>query len=147
MWINHVTSAIGKVGLLPFCGSSLNSKAWSPALTVYGNDVIGQARMFAEGFGVDPASLGVDEIVDAMATEKHFLTTPTTLERYREAYFDGIFPHLSLERWEELGRPRADAVLRERTAEMMRDAEPPEDHEEIVARGEAYIARESAPTS
>jgi trimethylamine--corrinoid protein Co-methyltransferase len=140
MWVNHVTSCIGKVGLMPFCGSSLNSKAWSPALTVYGNDVIAQARLFAEGFGVDAASVGVSEIVEAMATERHFLTTPTTLERYRDAYFDGIFPHLSLERWEELEHPRTDRLLRERTKELLRDAEPPEDHDEIVARGEAFIA-------
>ena len=53
LWTNQLTSVLGKVGLCPFVGSSLSSKAFSPALTVLGDDVIGQARRVAEGFTVD----------------------------------------------------------------------------------------------
>src|SRR5262245_38385112 len=138
-WMNHLTSVLGKVGLAPFVGSSLNSKAFSPALTVYGNDVIGQARLFAEGFAVDELSLGVEEAVEQLRQEGHFLMSPTTLERYQSAYFSGIFPHVALEKWEEEGRPKADRLLRERTRDLMAEAEAPEDHDEVLAAGEAFI--------
>jgi trimethylamine---corrinoid protein Co-methyltransferase len=138
-WMNHLTSVIGKVGLAPFVGSSLNSKAFSPALTVYGNDVIGQARLFAEGFPVDEATLGVDEAIEQLKQDGHFLMSPTTLERYQSAYFSGIFPHIALEKWEEDGRPRVDRLLRERTRELLAEAEAPDDHDAIVAAGEEFI--------
>src|SRR5262245_2218659 len=38
-WLNQVTSVMGRVGLAPFVGSTLNSKAYSPAMTVYGHEV------------------------------------------------------------------------------------------------------------
>ena len=57
-WMNQVTSVIGQRGLAPFVGSTLNSKAYSPAMTVYGDEVIGAARLFARGFSVDLASIG-----------------------------------------------------------------------------------------
>jgi trimethylamine---corrinoid protein Co-methyltransferase len=138
-WMNHLTSVLGKVGLAPFVGSSLNSKAFSPALTVYGNDVIGQARLFAEGFAVDEPSLGVEEAVEQLRQEGHFLMSPTTLERYQSAYFSGIFPHVALEKWEEEGRPKADRLLRERTRDLLAEAEAPGDHDEVLAAGEAFI--------
>lgn len=139
-WMNQLTSVVGRVGLAPFVGSSLNSKAFSPALTVYGDEVIGQARLFAEGFAVDEASLGVDEAIAALRQEGHFLMSPTTLERYQSAYFQGTFPHISLEKWEE-ERPVADLLLRERTRDLLAEAEPPDDHDEILARGEAFLSK------
>jgi trimethylamine--corrinoid protein Co-methyltransferase len=54
-WMNQVTSVIGQVGLAPFVGSTLNSKAYSPAMTVYGDEVIGASRLFARGFATDAA--------------------------------------------------------------------------------------------
>lgn len=139
-WMNQLTSVVGRVGLCPFVGSSLNSKAFSPALTVYGDEVIAQARLFAEGFAVDDASLGIDEAMAALRQEGHFLMSPTTLERYRDAYFGSTFPHISLEKWEE-ERPLGDRLLRERTRDLLAEAEPPDDHDLILARGEAFLAR------
>jgi trimethylamine:corrinoid methyltransferase-like protein len=69
----------------------------------------------------------------------HFLMSPTTLERYQSAYFSGIFPHIALEKWEEDGRPRVDRLLRERTRELLAEAEAPDDHDAIVAAGEEFI--------
>lgn len=137
-WMNQLTSVLGRVGLCPFVGSSLNSKAFSPLLTVYGDEVIGQARAFAAGFAVDEAAIGVDEAIAAMRSDGHFLMTPTTLERYRTACFPGLFPHISLEKWQE-HRPLADRVLRERTRDLLAEAEPPDDHDLVLARGEAFI--------
>ena len=141
LWMNQLTSVLGRVGLAPFVGSSLNSKAFSPALTVYGDEVIGQSRRFAEGFEVDDASLGVEEAIEQLRGEGHFLMSPTTLDRYQAAYAPGTVPHVSLEKWEEEGQPKADSLLRERTRERLAEAEAPGDHDALIARGEAFIAK------
>ena len=140
-WVNQVTSVMGQVGLAPFVGSTLNSKAYSPAMTVYGDEVIGAVRLFARGFALDAASLGAEEAIEQLATEGHFLTSPSTLASYRSAYYPSIFPRIGLEKWVELGQPRADARVRERARDLLAGAPAPEDHDEIVAKGEALIAR------
>jgi trimethylamine--corrinoid protein Co-methyltransferase len=137
-WMNQVTSTLGKVGLAPFVGSNLNSKAFSPLLAVYGDEVIGQARAFAAGFEVSEAEVGVEEAIAAMKADGHFLMSPTTLDRYQTACYPGMFPHISLEKWQE-ERPVADRVLRERARDLLAEAEPPEDHDEVMARGEAFL--------
>ena len=139
-WMNQLTSVVGRVGLCPFVGSSLNSKAFSPALTVYGDEVIAQARLFACGFAVDESSLGIDEAMAALRQEGHFLMSPSTLERYQSAYFGSTFPHISLEKWEE-ERPLGDRLLRERTRDLLAEAEPPDDHDLILAKGEAFLSK------
>ncbi len=141
LWLNHLTSVMGKVGLVPFVGSSLNSKAYSPALTVYAHDVIGQARMLARGMVVDEAALGVNEALAVMASDGHFLTSDTTLKVYRSAGFHGLFPHLGLEKWVELESPRAEKLLRDRTCDLIASAAAPDDHDELMTRGEAVIQK------
>jgi trimethylamine--corrinoid protein Co-methyltransferase len=140
-WMNQVTSVMGQVGLAPFVGSTLNSKAYSPAMTVYGDEVIGAARLFARGFCVDSASIGAEEAIEQLATEGHFLTSPSTLASYRSAYYPSLFPRIGLEKWVDLGRPRADARVRERARDLLAEAPAPGDRDEIIAKGEALIAR------
>jgi trimethylamine--corrinoid protein Co-methyltransferase len=138
-WMNQVASVTGQVGLAPFVGSVLNSKAYSPAMTVYGNEVIGAVRLFARGFAVDPASLGAEEAIAALAQDGHFLTAPSTLASYKSAYFPSIFPRIGLEKWVELGRPEANALVRERARELLEQAPAPADRDEILAKGRALI--------
>jgi trimethylamine---corrinoid protein Co-methyltransferase len=140
-WMNQITSLIGKVGLAPFVGSTLNSKAYSPAMTVYGDEVIGASRLFARGFPVDEASLGAAEAVEQFAEEGHFLMAPSTLERYKNAYYPSLFPKIGLEKWVEIGRPRADSLVRERALDLLASAPAPEDHDEILRRGEELIQK------
>jgi trimethylamine--corrinoid protein Co-methyltransferase len=140
-WMNQVTSVMGHVGLAPFVGSTLNSKAYSPAMTVYGNEVIGAARLFARGFAVDTASIGAEEAIAQLATDGHFLTSPSTLASYKSAYYPSLFPRIGLEKWLDLGRPRADERIRERARDLLLQAAAPEDRDEILARGEAVIVR------
>ena len=140
-WMNQVTSVMSQVGLAPFVGSTLNSKAYSPAMTVYGDEVIGAARLFARGFSVDSASIGAEEAIAQLATEGHFLTSPSTLASYRSAYYPSLFPRIGLEKWVDLGRPRADARVRERARDLLAEAPAPGDRDEIIAKGEALIAR------
>jgi len=138
-WMNQVTSLIGKVGLAPFVGSTLNSKAYSPAMTVYGDEVIGASRLFAQGFVVDEASLGAAEAVEQFAAEGHFLMAPSTLERYKNAYYPSLFPKIGLEKWVENGSPRADSLVRERALDLLANAPAPDDHDEILRIGEKLI--------
>ena len=140
-WMNQVTSVIGQVGLAPFVGSTLNSKAYSPAMTVYGNEVIGAARLFARGFAVDPAALGAEEAIEALAQEGHFLTAPSTLANYKSAYYPSIFPRIGLEKWVELGRPQANALVRARAQELLEQAAAPDDQSDILGKGGELIAR------
>ena len=66
------------------------------------------------------------------AVERHF----------REAAFNSpIFPRLSLEAWQAAGRPRAEDLLRRHTVELMASHAAPADHDELLERGEAWIAR------
>ena len=139
LWTNHLTSVIGKCGLVPFVGSSLNSKAYCPTQTVYANDIIGQVRLFAEGFEINERSIAADEIVYEMAENGHFLTSETTLERYTNAYFQGVFPRISLERWQELGNPKLEQLLRDRTVELLTNQEALDDHDDLIAKGEEFI--------
>jgi trimethylamine---corrinoid protein Co-methyltransferase len=138
-WTNHLTSLMGKSGLAPFAGSGLNSKCYMPTQTVFANDVIAQARIFAHGFPVDDHAVGAEEIVFEMMENKHFLTAESTLACYQNAYFQGVFPRISLEKWEELNHPRMEQLLRDRTIELLSNQEPPEDHDEIIQKGEEFL--------
>ncbi len=40
LWMNHLTSCIGKVGLAPFVGGNFDSMAFSPTLVVLSNEII-----------------------------------------------------------------------------------------------------------
>jgi len=138
-WINHATSCIGKVGLAPFVGDNLGSKAFSPTVIVYADEVIAQARRFAEGFAWDETSLALNEIAQ-VGPGGDFLTSPLTLQRFRQAYHrSDIWPSLTLEEWLERGSPRADERLRQRTRQLLDEVCPPEDHDDLMARGEAFI--------
>ena len=138
-WVNHLTGCMGKVGLSPFVGDTLASKAFSPAVIVYANEVIAQARRFAQGFPLDDASLAVDEIAET-GPGGSFLTSALTLKHFRQAYYrSDVWPNLTLEEWLDRGSPLADDALRHYTRRLLDEANPPEDHAELTARGEGFI--------
>ena len=138
-WMNHVTSCIGKVGLAPFVGDTLGSKAFSPANVVFVHEVIEQALRFAQGIRLDDASVDLDEIV-RVGPGGNFLLSDLTLKLYRSAYYTNpIFPRWSLEKWQEQGRPRAIDLLRSHTCQVMAELRAPEDHADLMAQGEAFI--------
>ena len=140
-WMSHLTNLLGKCGLAPFVGGNFGSKAFSPAITVYANEVIGQALNFSGGFVLDDASLGLDDI-QRVGPGGNFLDTELTMSLYRKAYYDSkIFPRWSRERWEARGRPRIDDLLRQHTQELLSTCQPPQDHAELVERGENFIDR------
>ena len=139
-WVNHLISCAGKIGLVPFVGDNLGSKAFSPTVIVYSDEVIEQARIFSRGFPLDDATVGLDEIV-GLGPGGSFLTSRLTLKHFRDAYHQSrIFPKLTLEEWQGQGRPRAEALLRERTVRLLQELAAPEDHDAILAGGTAFIA-------
>ena len=141
-WANHLLSCLGKVGLAPFVGDNLDSKAFSPAVIVHANEVIVQARRMAGGFPLDDDALALDEIAE-IGPGGSFLISTLTLERFREAYFSSdIWPNLTMEEWLDRGSPRADDELRRYTRQLMAEAAPPEDHDALMARGETFIQRQ-----
>ena len=139
-WLNHLISCAGKVGLVPFVGDNLGSKAFSPAVVVYANEVIAQAQLFAQGFALDQGTVALEEII-GVGPGGSFLTTDLTLKLFRRAAFQSeIFPNLTLEKWQERGAPEAGEILRQRTRSLVDSLEPPEDHDDLLTRGEAFIA-------
>ncbi len=139
LWTNHLLSLMGNSGMAPFVGGSLGSKAFSPALTVYSNDVIGQAVRLSEGFPMGDRELDLDTLVD-QGPGGSFLASELTLSSVREAYYESeLMPRTGLEEWEKRGRPRFEDLLREHTCQLLEDQTPLDDHDDLIARGEAFI--------
>lgn len=138
-WMNHLVSCLGKVGLVPFVGDALGSLAFSPGILVHADDIIRQARRLAEGLDLDEAAAALDEIA-AAGPGGDFLTSRSTLKRFRSASVRGeLLPPMALDEWQARGQPRADAVLREHTRRLLAEVQPPDDHDDLLARGEAFL--------
>jgi trimethylamine--corrinoid protein Co-methyltransferase len=138
-WLNHLLSCLGKVGLAPFVGDNLDSKAFSPAIIVLADEIIAQARLLAGGFGLDDAAVAMEEMAHA-GPGGSFLLPDMTLRHFRQAYqHSAFFPKRTLEGWQAGGCPRAADVLRQHTRQLLDQLEAPGDHDELMARGEASI--------
>ncbi len=139
LWMNHLTSCLGKVGLAPFMGGNFDSVAFSPATIVYSDEIIRQARLFSQGFSLDDASVALDEI-DAAGPGGDFLTSGLTLKLFRKMHFQShIWPTFSFEKWQTEDSPKAVDVLRKHTQDLLAGLRAPEDHDELIAAGEAFI--------
>ncbi len=138
-WINHLSSCMGKIGLAPFVGDILESKAFSPAVIVHANEIIAQARRLTEGFCLDDASVGLDEIAQ-VGPGGSFLISETTLEHFRDAYYvSDIFDNLSLQDWQAQGQPQPVDLLRSYTRQLIDGLSAPDDHADLMSRGQAFI--------
>jgi trimethylamine--corrinoid protein Co-methyltransferase len=138
-WFNHLISCLGKVGLVPFVGDNLGSMAFCPAITVYANEVIRQARLFARGFVLDEDAVSAGEIAQ-VGPGGNFLMSESTLRLFREVgAVSDVFPTLTLEAWLAQDSPRAGDLLRGRTRELIDSLEAPEGHGDLLERGEAFI--------
>lgn len=137
--MNHVLACLGKSGMAPFVGSTLDSKAFSPASVVYANDVILQARWLAEGFVLNNETVGLEELL-ALKPGDNFLNTRLTRMNYKTAYYESrIFPSLSLEKWLKMNEPGSEKYLVEKTMQLIAEAEPPIDHDGLLQQGEEFI--------
>jgi trimethylamine--corrinoid protein Co-methyltransferase len=140
LWMNHLTSCLGKIGLAPFVGGNFDSLAFSPTTVVYSDEVIRQARLLSQEFALDDASVGLDAI-DFVGPGGNFLASELTLALYLEMHeqHSHIWPGYSLDKWQAEQSPKAIDLLREHTQDILANLTPPEDHDEIMGRGEAYI--------
>ena len=139
IWTNHLVSLMGKSGMAPAVGGTLGSKAFSPSLAVYANDVIGQAVRLSEGFPIGDHELDMDTLA-SQGPGGSFLTSDLTLRSVREAYYESeLMPRMGLEDWEQRGQPRFEGLLREHTRHLLEDQTPLGDHEDLIAKGEAFI--------
>jgi trimethylamine--corrinoid protein Co-methyltransferase len=144
LWMNHLTSCLGKVGLAPFVGGNFDSLAFSPAFVVYSDEVIRQARFFNQGFEISDTSVALNEI-ESIGPGGNFLISDLTVSLCREINFNSsIWPNLTLDEWQTKGSPQADKLLRSYTRELLDDLPVPEDHADIIARGERFIRKKIA---
>jgi trimethylamine:corrinoid methyltransferase-like protein len=71
---------------------------------------------------------------------KGYVSAPTTLKRYRNGYYvSPIFPRWSMEKWIEAGQPHVQKKLSDYTTEFLKNLPAPEDHEELIRKGEEFI--------
>ena len=139
LWMNHLTSCMGKVGLAPFVGGSFDSLVFSPALVVYSDEVIRQARFFNRGFEISEALVALPEI-ESTGPGGNFLTADLTVALCRETNCSSsIWPNLTLDQWQAKGCPPADKSLRMHTLKLMEALPVPEDHADLIGRGENFI--------
>ena len=143
-WMNTLMMTLTKGGIAPFVGDTLGSKAISPQTFIYCHEIIDQALRFSNGFQLDDAHVGLEEI-QKVGPGKSYVSAPTTLKKYKTGYYvNPIFPRWSMEKWQELGRPPAIKLLREHTQRLLEDLQAPEDCEDLMAKGEEFIQRQSA---
>ena len=139
LWMNHLTSCLGKVGMAPFVGGNFYSKVFSPALVVYANEVIKKSRIFEQGFSLMDNSGILDEI-KSVGPGGNFLTAESTVRNCRKMPQDNvIWPHFSLEKWQSRGCPKADEFLKKYTIQKIDNMCAPEDHDELIEKGERFI--------
>jgi trimethylamine:corrinoid methyltransferase-like protein len=110
-------------------------------MAVYSHEIIAQALRLSQGFPLDDEALDLEEII-RRGPGGGFLDADLTLKLYRKAYHESkIFPRLGLEKWLERGMPQGIDLLRQHTQNLLATAQPPEDHDELIARGEAFIRK------
>ncbi len=142
-WMNTLTFVLTKGGLAPFVGDTLGSKAVSPLTFIYCHEIIDQALRFANGFQFDEAHIGLAEI-HKVGAGKSYVSAPTTLRKYKTGYYvNPILPRWSMEKWIEAGQPHVQEKLSEYTVEFLKQLPAPEDHEELIRKGEEFIKARS----
>ncbi|MFC2077442.1 trimethylamine methyltransferase family protein [Candidatus Bipolaricaulota bacterium] len=141
LWLNHLSSCIGKIGCAPFVGGNFDSQVFSPSTAVLSHHIIGEARKFARGFTLSDETVDTAGIA-AVGHGGHYLTSEQTLaslSRLREA--DPIWPSLSLESWEERGKPRVETFLVDRTKDIYaRAIRASAENADLIVKGERFIA-------
>jgi trimethylamine---corrinoid protein Co-methyltransferase len=140
-WMNTLMFTLTKGGIAPFVGDTLGSKAISPQTFIYCHEIIDQALRLSGGFQLDDAHVGLDEI-HKVGAGKSYVSAPTTLKKYKTGYYvNPIFPRWSMEKWIAAGQPHVQKKLIDYTVEYLKHLPPPEDHEELMRKGEEFIGK------
>ncbi|WP_299976691.1 trimethylamine methyltransferase family protein [Desulfobacula sp.] len=138
--MNHFSSCLGSAGMVPFVGGNFDSLVFSPELVVYADDVICQSRKFASGFSLEDEKIGFSDI-ENIGPGGNFLMSDLTTKLFRDSQFSSkIWPFLTLDKWRGQNQPTAEKILRDRTCELLNNPATPEDKDEIISKGEAFLA-------
>jgi trimethylamine--corrinoid protein Co-methyltransferase len=141
LWLNHLSSCLGKVGCVPFVGGNLESLAFSPSTVVLSNHIIGEARKFTGGFNLDETSVNLEEIRQVGHGGNYF-TSEQTLLAAADSLSNSkpLWETLSLESWKAQGMPSARKELIELTQELCSRAQiKSEEDREVILQGEQFI--------
>ncbi|HUS86462.1 MAG TPA: trimethylamine methyltransferase family protein [Bacteroidales bacterium] len=140
LWMNHLTSCLGKVGMAPFVGGNFDSLAFSPATAVLSDHIIGEARKFASGFSLADERIGLDEIKDTGHGGNYFLSRYTIESLHEPGGSDEVWPPLNLNKWNDSANPTAKSILIDRTMELYSEASRLSGESEyLTGRGESFI--------
>lgn len=140
LWLNHLSSILGKVGCAPFVGGNFDSMAFSPSLVVLSDMVIGRARQFAKGFSLNRENVNLKEIHSVAHGGNYFTSGSTLASLSNLSGEEDIWPPLDLNSWRERSMPGADNMLRQRSSELFEKARlSSKEGTEIINKGEEYI--------
>ncbi|MCP4309889.1 MAG: hypothetical protein GY790_01380 [Bacteroidetes bacterium] len=142
LWLNHLTSCIGKIGCVPFVGGNFDSMAFSPTTVVLSNQIIGEARKFARGFDLDDKTVNLKEI-SSVGHGGDYFTSQQTLDHLDELTEPGaLWSSLSLDVWKDRGKPTAEQELIDTTKELYSNAQKESlENMDILKKGEEFINR------
>ncbi len=140
LWINHLSSCLGKIGCAPFVGGNLESLAFSPSTVVLSNHIIGEAKKFARGFSLDDESVNLEEIARVGHGGDYFTSEQTLASLEELGKTKPLWPSLSLGDWKAQGMPTAEMELTETTLNLYSKArEATNEHKELIKEGEHLI--------
>jgi trimethylamine:corrinoid methyltransferase-like protein len=112
---------------------------FSPAAIVYADEVIRLARIFADGFDLTDASVGLDDI-QTVGSAGNFLITDHTRQLFRQMpYQSRIWPSIPLDQWQVQGSIAASKMLKKHVIQLVGEIEAPADHGELLERGQTFI--------
>lgn len=140
LWLNHLSSCIGKIGCAPFVGGSFDSMAFSPTTVILSDHIIGEAKKFAKGFTLNDEAVNLAEI-DNVGHGGNYFTSEQTLASLGElGTTNSIWPPLSLDSWKEQGMPKAEKKLVDYSKNLYASAKLASKRNiDIINKGEDYI--------
>jgi trimethylamine--corrinoid protein Co-methyltransferase len=140
LWLNHLSSCIGKIGCAPFVGGNFDSMAFSPTTVVLSNQIIGEARKFAKGFTLNDEAVNLPEIENVGHGGNYFLSDQTIASLDELSSTNAIWSSLSLGAWKDQNMPTAEKALIDYTIDLYSKAKKAsEDTIDIVNKGEDFI--------
>ena len=145
LWLNHLSSCLGKVGCAPFVGGNFDSMAFSPTTVVLSNQIIGEARKFVRGFSLDEKAVNINEI-DSVGPGGDYFTSEQTLASLQDlSESDAMFSSMSLDSWKKQGKPSVEEELIETTKDLYARAERlSAEAIDLVKKGEGFIEKQKS---
>lgn len=142
LWLNHLSSCMGKIGCAPFVGGNFDSMAFSPATAVLSNQIIGEVRKFARGFALNDETVNLQEIHNVGHGGDYF-TSEQTLASLHELNNSGsIWSSMSLDAWKGRNMPTAEKELIDYTKDLYSKAKKASGETvDIIKKGEEYIEK------